>query len=134
MTPFEFLKRFTRIVIVPNGYESPVVFRHDEEGKFNKLLQDCEREKRNVYFQPNGAEPRRLEKKEIESAHWLHVDIDSDSSGKSLAFNPAEKEAMAERLKTDGASLIVDTGGGLQGFFELTEFNRGERLKGLTGL
>ena len=129
MTPFEFLRRFDRIVIVPNGYEDPLVFKPDEEERFNKLLQDCEREKKNVYFQPNGDLLHRMEKKEIESGHWLHVDINSNSLGGSLAATPLEKEVLAERLKEDGATLIVDSGGGLQAYFELSASQPREEIE-----
>ena len=127
MTPFEFLRRFERIVIIPNGYESPVVFQPDEEERFNAWLKD--NEAKNIYFQPNGSLFRRLEKQEIESAYWLHVDINSDSSGKPLAFNPAEKQAIAERLKADGATLIVDSGGGLQAYWELAASQPREQIE-----
>lgn len=115
---FQFLRRFAHIVIVPNGYENPVVFKPDEEERFNAWLAD--NAGKNIYFQPNASKPRRMEKKEILQGHWLHVDIDSDSSGKSLAFNPAEKAAMAERLKASRATMLVDTGGGLQAYWELS--------------
>ena len=127
MAPFKFLLRFDRIVIVPNGFEKPVIFRPDEEARFSAWL--VSNRGKNVYFQPNGSEPRRMDKAEILQGRWLHVDIDSDADGKPLAFNDAEKERIAKRLKDDGVTLLVDSGGGLQAYLELSGFQPREQIE-----
>src|SRR6516165_3608339 len=121
MTPFEFLTRLKPdgpIVLVPNGSETPTCFAPGEEHRFNEWLR--QNEEKNIYFQLNADQPRRMKQAEIHSGSWLHVDIDSDAAGNSLAFNPEAKAELVERLQTDCTTLIVDTGGGLQAYWELS--------------
>ena len=122
MKPFEFLKRMKPlgpIVCVANGCEKPAVFGHGEEAKFEEWLKA--NEGKNIYWQPNACEPRRMTKDEIVSGNLLHVDIDSTADGKPLANNQAAKDTLIEKLKADGATLCVDSGGGVQAYFELAE-------------
>lgn len=85
--------------------------------------------KRNLYFSVNQTRaPRnkKAEKADISEARWLHVDV--DPSPPEEGMDPAEHHDMqraailAKLLEYKPAvSLVIDSGGGYQGFWKLAE-------------
>ena len=123
MTPFEFLKRIrgdAPIVCLAGADDrTPAIFGPDDASQFKDWLKANRHQ--NIYYQLNGDSPRRMLKHEIAGGRWLHVDIDHDEAGNHLANNSHAKAAVVARLRADGFTLIVDSGGGIQGLIELTE-------------
>jgi len=125
----EFLKWFrpggpwVLSAIVPDGRISTMTFRADQEEMLRKWL-DGRAGHENIYFQVNSSGDQNLTKKatkkQITAAQWLHIDI--DPSADASLFD-AERKRILKRLKEHSVapSLIIDSGGGFQGFWRLSE-------------
>lgn len=94
-----------------------------------ETIEDCKRwiaarseEEMNLYWMVNPARSKlnsKAKKEDVEELAWLHVDIDP-----RRGEDPAEARAAALKKLTDFTpppSLIIDSGGGLQGLWRLDE-------------
>lgn len=78
--------------------------------------------KRNIYFHVNSVMKdmsKKAEREDIKSLDWLHVDIDP-----RVDEDPAEEKVRALKLLREHVpppTVIIDSGGGLQGFWRLSE-------------
>jgi hypothetical protein len=76
----------------------------------------------NIYFMVNPARrelTNKAQKSDVEALAWLHIDIDP-----RVGEDGAAEKARAEKLLrgfTPPATVIIDSGGGVQGFWRLEE-------------
>jgi hypothetical protein len=114
---------WTLTAIPPDrGPTRTATFGPDTEDKAFRWLEQQTSDELNIYFMVNPARSRltsKAKKEDVEELSWLHVDIDPKKGE-----DPAE--ARADALKklqrfTPPPSLIIDSGGGLQGFWRLDE-------------
>ncbi|CTQ56722.1 putative P-loop ATPase [Roseibium album] len=109
--------------IVPGGRITTTTFRVDQE----KLLRDwlsARAGHENIYFQVNSTGKknvtRKTRKSDIVAAEWLHVDI--DPTGDITSFDIERKRILKKlREHSPPPSVIVDSGGGFQAFWRLSE-------------
>ena len=128
----EFLQDFrpggpwTLTFIVPDGRATTSTYREDQIKHLGDVLESRSGTE-NIYFQVNSAGDRNLTKKakkeDIESAQWLHVDVDPTASPNDPEKWAKERAEIANRLKTANPppTLIIDSGGGYQAFWHLNE-------------
>lgn len=110
------------VSIVPDGAIASKCLwpQHAEEER--KWLETAVAKGRNVYFhvnQPGWALDKRAEKKDVRTVRALHVDIDPRAGE-----DPAQCKDRALRALADyhpAPSVVVDSGGGVQAFWLLTE-------------
>ena len=129
MNAIEFLEWFrpggpwVLTAIVPDKGTSTTTFRADQKDRLQKWL-EAKDGYENIYFQVNGTGDRNITKKtskgDIISGDWLHVDI--DPNGDAELFD-ADRARILKRLQAFAPkpSLIIDSGGGFQGFWRLSE-------------
>ena len=97
-------------------------FGPEDEDRALRWLQQQTDDGMNIYFMVNPSRTKltsKAKKEDVEELAWLHVDIDPKKGE-----DPAE--ARADALKklqrfSPPPSLIIDSGGGLQGFWRLDE-------------
>ena len=123
----EFLEWFrpggpwTLSAIVPGGRITTTTFRADQTKMLLEWL-EVHVGRENIYFQVNYAGDANLtkkaNKKDIKEAHWLHVDMDPSADP---ALFDAERARILKKLEgcVPPPSLIIDSGGGYQGFWRL---------------
>lgn len=76
----------------------------------------------NLYFMVNPARrelTKKAEKSDVHALAWLHIDIDP-----RVGEDPAAEKARGEKLLrsfTPKATVVIDSGGGVQGFWRLEE-------------
>jgi hypothetical protein len=114
---------WTLTAIPPDGGATKTAsFGPDSEAEALKWLEFQTTEKMNLYFMVNPARTKlhsKAKKEDVEELSWLHVDIDPKKDE-----DPAEARAAALKKLQDfkpPPSLIIDSGGGLQGFWRLDE-------------
>ena len=123
-SPLDFLRNFrpggpwVLTSIVPDGKVTTRTFMADQAELLSDWLAAVNGNE-NVYFHVNHTGDRRLSKKatkeDIVSAEWLHVDVDP-LPGKDRAQILAALNACAP-----APSIILDSGGGYQAFWRLSE-------------
>lgn len=97
-------------------------FGPETEDDCRKWLEKQSADEQNLYFMVNPARSAlksKAKKEDVEELAWLHVDVDPVKGQ-----DPAEARAAAlEKLHAfdPPPSLIIDSGGGLQGFWRLQE-------------
>lgn len=97
-------------------------FGPGDEDKLLRWLEEQTADELNIYFMVNPARTKltsKAKKEDVEEFAWGHVDIDPKKGQ-----DPAEARADALRKLqsfTPPPSLIIDSGGGLQGFWRLDE-------------
>lgn len=78
--------------------------------------------KRNIYFHVNSARrelSKKAEREDIKSLDWLHVDIDP-RVGEDIEEERVRSLKMLQEFSPP-PTVIIDSGGGLQGFWKLEE-------------
>jgi hypothetical protein len=114
---------WTLTAIPPDrGPTRTATFGPDTEDKAFRWLEQQTSDELNIYFMVNPARTKltsKAKKEDVEELAWLHVDIDPKKGE-----DPAE--ARADALKklqrfVPPPSLIIDSGGGLQGFWRLDD-------------
>jgi len=113
---------WTLSAIVPGGRITTNTFRTDQKSQLLEWL-ELHVGRENIYFQVNYSGDvnltKKANKKDITEAHWFHVDIDPSSDP---ALHQAERARILEKLQKSvpPPSLIIDSGGGYQGFWRLS--------------
>jgi hypothetical protein len=102
-----------------------------EEGKLLRWLEQQTADKLNIYFMVNPARTKltsKAKKEDVEEFAWGHVDIDPKKKPESDQIEPEqwfnqERERILQDLRRfkPEPSLIIDSGGGLQGFWRLDD-------------
>lgn len=122
-----FLQRFAPAgpwaltAIVPDGKTFTQTFRSSTLTQMREWI-DAHQGQRNIYFHVNPVTHdlnKKAEKTEIAELAWLHVDIDP-RPGEDPA---AEKIRALGKLRefSPAPTVIIDSGGGVQGFWRLRE-------------
>lgn len=110
--------------ITPDGPISTTTFVEGRQEAMRDWL-DARVGKDNLYFQVNSSGSKRLGKKankdDIVEADWLHVDVDPTVDDPELL--EADRKRLLKKLKEyiPAPSLVIDSGGGFQGFWRLAE-------------
>lgn len=114
---------WTLTAIYPDGGPTKTEsFGPETEAECLRWLEDRTAEEMNLYFMVNPARTKlrsKAKKEDVEDLAWLHVDIDP-----RRGEDPAEaRKAALKKLRdfTPPPSLIIDSGGGLQGFWRLDD-------------
>lgn len=114
---------WTLTAIFPDGGPTKTAsFGPETEAECLRWLEERTAEEMNLYFMVNPARTKlhsKAKKEDVEDLAWLHVDIDP-RRGEDPAM---AREAALKKLTdfTPPPSLIIDSGGGLQGFWRLDE-------------
>lgn len=118
----EFLARFAPYVhlcaISNEGILNGQYFGSDVSSATNFAIR-CNCDGQNVYITPNiptkdcGTKPSKIQ---IEAVRVAHVDVDPPKTGEAF-----DKEAALATLLTDRPSFVVDSGGGLQAYWFLSD-------------
>lgn len=114
---------WTLTAIFPDGGPTKTeTFGPETEKECLRWLEERTAEEMNLYFMVNPARTKlhsKAKKEDVEDLAWLHVDIDP-RRGEDPAL---AREAALKKLTdfTPPPSLIIDSGGGLQGFWRLDE-------------
>lgn len=129
MTPVEFLEWFrpggpwVLTAIVPDKGTSTITFTSENMEQMSRWIMSKDGFE-NVYFQVNPTGNRNIvkktSKKDITAGEWLYVDVDPRGDKENFV---AERKRILARLKefSPPPSLIIDSGGGYQAFWRLSE-------------
>ena len=123
---------WTLTAIPPDGGPTKTEsFGPDSEDKCVRWLESRTAEGMNLYFMVNPARSRlqsKAKKEDVEDLAWLHVDVDprrkpeSDNTAPEQWFSQERKRILRDLKRFKPApTLIIDSGGGLQGFWRLDE-------------
>ncbi|WP_169829176.1 DUF5906 domain-containing protein [Tsuneonella mangrovi] len=123
---------WTLTAIFPDGGPTKTeTFGPETEEQCLRWLEDRTSEGMNLYFMVNPARSKlrsKAKKEDVEDLAWLHVDLDPRKKPDSDRSEPVEwfkkeRERVLGALRdfTPPPSLIIDSGGGLQGFWRLEE-------------
>ena len=107
--------------IIPDGPTQTRAFNPDDTSSMRKFI-DENQGKKSLYFSVNPLhEPlnKKSKKEDVAALAWLHVDIDP-AEGKD---HNEERVRIKELLETFELkpNVIIDSGGGYQGFWRLKE-------------
>jgi hypothetical protein len=109
----------------PNYDEFPTrtFHGHNQRGELSEWIAERQRERANLYWTPNRLlQPmqKKPSKKDIAAALFLFVDIDPEK-GSSADSYAAQRARAVHVLRQHGATTIVNTGRGVQGFWRLED-------------
>lgn len=106
--------------IVPDGRITTTSFRKDQESHMRDWVAS-RLDYENLYFQVNRSEclTKKATKNDITAAEWLHVDVDPEA-GEDFE---EQRQKILGRLQSYSPkpTLIIDSGGGYQAFWRLSE-------------
>ena len=123
---------WTITAIFPDGGPTKTeTFGPENEEGFLRWLEERTAEGMNLYFMVNPARSKlksKAKKEDVEDLAWLHVDLDprkkpeSDNTAPEQWFSQ-ERKRILQNLKRfkPAPTLIIDSGGGLQGFWRLDD-------------
>lgn len=123
---------WTLTAIPPDrGPTRTATFGPDTEDKTWLWLEQQTTDEMNIYFMVNPARTKltsKAKKEDVEELAWLHVDLDPRKKPDGDETEPGEwfeqeRQRMLAALQafTPPPSLIIDSGGGLQGLWRLEE-------------
>lgn len=123
---------WTLTAIPPDrGPTRTATFGPDTEDNALRWLEQQSADKLNLYFMVNPARTAlssKAKKEDVENLSWLHVDIDPRKKPEGDETEPGEwfeqeRQRILAALQafTPPPSLIIDSGGGLQGLWRLEE-------------
>lgn len=110
------------VSIVPDGAIASKCLWPQNPDELRDWLRRAVAADQNVYFhvnQPGWALDKRAEKKDIRSVRALHVDIDPKADESPEECKERALKALAEH--TPPPSVVIDSGGGVQAFWLLSE-------------
>lgn len=123
---------WTLTAIPPDrGPTRTATFYPADEDKASRWLEQQTADELNIYYMVNPARTRltsKAKKEDVESLCWLHVDIDPKKKPEGDKTEPdqwfeQERERILAALRAfkPAPTLIIDSGGGLQGFWRPEE-------------